>query len=94
MLHEDFLTRHKQSDEGSVAVGGGAEPVYFDDTLQFCYTLIPPPPPSTYAGESVWWWGGQRDLSNLFLTRHQDVSAWPLQNYSRVNHVIGSKMYF
>lgn len=44
MLHEDFLTRHKQSDEGSVAVGGGDEPVDFDDTLQFCYTLIPPPP--------------------------------------------------
>lgn len=58
MLHEDFLTRHKQSDEGSVAVGGEAEPVDFDDTLQFCYTLIPPPPPHPHMLERVCGGGG------------------------------------
>lgn len=28
----------------------------------------------------VGWGGGQRDTSNLFLTRHNDVNAWAFKN--------------
>lgn len=38
----------------------------------------------------VGWGGGQRDTSNLFLTRHNDVNAWAFKNKQRVNHVIGN----
>lgn len=71
------MTQHEQSDGRRVAVGGGAEPVDFDDSLQSCYFNTPPPlnPHMLEGGGGV-----QCDLSNLFLTRHQDVSAWPLQN--------------
>lgn len=75
-----------------MAVDGGAERVDCDKPLQCCnFECNVQNSRSTHANMGgVGWGGGQRDTSNLFLTRHNDVNAWAFKNKQRVNHVIGN----